>query len=354
MQIEKKVIARLDQCYSLGRLTYGGRPCFLVAAEKDDPCLLFSEEGELLDTVWQAPGGTMTVASLPGREGAFLATRKFYSPDDSKEASIILAQPGAQGGWEIRKLCDAPFVHRFGILERGGVRYLIVCCLKSGHEHEGDWRFPGACYGAVLPDDLSAYDEDHQLPLTLLKDGLLKNHGFSIFRDGEGESAIVGCEAGTLRFTPPAAPGGEWEIRQLLAVPTSDAVLMDFDGDGQPELGLISPFHGSSLTVWHLDGDGNYVPQWKCPLPEKDTEMLHATWACTLLGKPTWLVGWRKGTRDTVAVTWDPEAGDYVTAVIDRDVGCANIMHFTDQTGSDVVVAANRETDEVALYRITK
>ena len=30
--------------------------------------------------------------------------------------------------------------------------------------------------------------------------------------------------------------------------------------------------------------------------PEK-LEMLHATWACTLCGKPVWIVGHRKGTR---------------------------------------------------------
>lgn len=354
MRVEKKVIARLNKCYSIGRLTYRGENCFLVAAEKDDPCLLFSERGELLDTVWQSPGGAMTVAELPGQDGCFLSTQKFYSPNNSKEAGIVLAQPKAQGGWEVRRICDAPFVHRFGILERGGVRYLLVCCLKSGHEHEGDWRFPGACYGAVLPSDLSAYDESNQLPLTLLKDGLLKNHGFSLLRDERGDSALVGCEQGTFRFTPPAVPGGAWEIEQLLAVPSSDSVLMDFDGDGQPELGLIAPFHGASLTIWHLDEDGNYVPQWKYPAPEGDTEMLHATWACTLLGKPAWIVGWRKGTRDTVAITWDPEAGDYRAMTLDRDVGCANAMHFVDGTGTDIVVAANRESDEIALYRITE
>lgn len=354
MKVEKTVIARLNKCYSIGRLRHQGRSCFLVAAEQNDPCYLFSEQGELLDTVWQGPGGAMTLAALPGDSGAFLATQKFYSPDNSAEARIIVAEPDASGGWKLRTLCDAPFVHRFGILERGGLRYLIVCCLKSGHEHEGDWRFPGACYGAVLPDDLSPFGEDNQLPLTLLKDGLLKNHGFSLCRGPHGDSAIVGCEQGAFRFTPPEAPGGEWAVECLLPVPSSDSILMDLDGDGKPELGCISPFHGASLTIWHLDEDGNYVPQWKYPRPERETEMLHATWACTLLGKPTWIVGWRKGTRNTIAVTWDPAAGDYITQEIDHDVGCANALCFTDETGTDVIVAANRETDEIALYKITE
>lgn len=354
MKVEKKVIAQLNKCYSIGRLRYQGKPCFLVAAEQNDPCYLFSEQGELLDTVWQGPGGTMTLAALPGEKGGFLATQRFYSPDDSKEAKIVIAEPDEWGGWKVRTLCHAPFVHRFGILERGGVHYLIVCCLKSGHEHEGDWRFPGACYGAVLPGDLSQFGEKAPLPLTLLKGGLLKNHGFSLFRDTGGDSAVVGCEQGTFRFTPPETPGGQWDIQCLLPVPSSDSVLLDFDGDGQPELGCISPFHGAALTIWHLDEDGNYVPQWKYSRPEKETEMLHATWACTLLGKPTWIVGWRKGTRNTIAVTWDPAIGDYATQEIDHDVGCANALCFTDETGADRIVAANRETDEIALYRVTE
>ena len=213
MKIEKRVISNLNKCYAISRLTYQDKPAFLVAAEKHDPCYLFSEDGQLLDTVWTEPGGVMTMTPVPGTQNMFLATHQFYFP-------------------------------------------------------------------------------------------------------------------------------------------TSDAVLMDFDGDGKEELGCISPFHGASLTIYHLDVHGNYVPQWKLGLPEKDTEMIHATWACTLLGRPTWIVGWRKGTRDTVAITWDAQAGTYRTEYIDRSTGCANAMHFVNSQGKDVVVGTNREIDEVAMYII--
>jgi hypothetical protein len=350
MKVTKKVISNLNKCYSMTTLNYKGQPCFLVAAEKHDPCYLFSEDGTQLETVWTEPGGVMTMAQVPGSDGQFLATHQFYSPNDSKEAKIVIATPKGKDDWEIRTLCDAPFVHRFGILNRNGVNYLIVCCLKSGHEYKNDWRFPGACYGAVLPDDLSSFNQDNQLPLTVIKDGMLKNHGYSAIKVDGHDAAVVGCEQGTFLFNPPAAPGEDWEVQEVCSIPSSDSVLVDFDGDGKLELGCISPFHGASLTIYHLDDDGKYVPQWKYDRPEAETEMIHATWVCDLFGKPTWIVGWRKGTKNTIAITF--EDGAYKTEFIDQNTGCANAMHFVNSKGENVIVGTNREIDEVAMYTV--
>ena len=350
MKVTKKVISDLNKCYSIAPITVEGKPCFLVAAEKKDPCYLFSEDGEKLETVWTEPGGVMTMVQVPGVDGQFLATHKFYSPNDSLEAKIVIVTRKGKDDWEVRTLCNAPFVHRFGILNRGGTNYLIVCCLKTGHEYKNDWRFPGACFGAELPKDLSSYNEDNTLPLTLIMEGMLKNHGYSMTKHGGHDAALVGCEEGSFLFDPPAVKGGDWEVTQILDIPTSDSVLCDFDGDGKPELGVISPFHGNSLTIYHLDEHGNYVPQWKYGVPEKETEMLHATWADTILGKPSWIVGWRKGTKNTIIITWDAEAGDYRTEFIDQNTGCANAMHFVNSKGQDVVIGTNREIDEAALY----
>jgi hypothetical protein len=350
MKVTKKVISNLNKCYSMTTLNYKGQPCFLVAAEKHDPCYLFSEDGTQLETVWTEPGGVMTMAQVPGSDGQFLATHQFYSPNDSKEAKIVIATPKGKDDWEIRTLCDAPFVHRFGILNRNGVNYLIVCCLKSGHEYKNDWRFPGACYGAVLPDDLSSFNQDNQLPLTVIKDGMLKNHGYSAIKMDGHDAAVVGCEQGTFLFNPPAAPGEDWEVQEVCSIPSSDSVLVDFDGDGKLELGCISPFHGASLTIYHLDEDGKYVPQWKYDRPEAETEMIHATWVCDLFGKPTWIVGWRKGTKNTIAITF--EDGAYKTEFIDQNTGCANAMHFVNSKGENVIVGTNREIDEVAMYTV--
>ena len=262
---------------------------------------------------------------------------------------MIVTRRG-KGDWEVRTLCEAPFVHRFGILNRAGVNYLLVCCLKSGHSYKNDWRFAGACFAAELPEDLSAFGDGNLLELSLVQDDMLRNHGFSKAVWGGHEAAVVGWEQGAVRMEPPGGRGGGWTVTNPLPVASSDAVLMDFDGDGQLELGLISPFHGNSLTIWHLDEFGRYVPQWKYGAPEKETEMLHATWADTILGKPTWIVGWRKGTRCSIAITWDAEAGDYRAELFDSETGMANALHFVRSDGKDIVVGTNREVDEVAYY----
>ncbi|MBR0153231.1 MAG: hypothetical protein IJM26_05555 [Lachnospiraceae bacterium] len=354
MKVEKKVISNLNKCYSLSEVTVEGKHCFLVAAEKTDPCYLFAEDGTKLETVWTEPGGVMTMTPVPGTDGQFLATHKFYSPNDSAEAKIIIATRKAADDWEIRTLCHVPFVHRFGILSRGGVNYLIACALKTGHEYKNDWRFPGACFGAELPKDLSGFDEDHQLEMSPIMDGMLKNHGYAKISHGGHDAALVACEEGSFIFDPPMVRGGEWEVTQVSTVPSSDSILLDLDGDGKPELGCISPFHGNSLTIYHLDEHDNYVPQWKYEAPEKETEMIHATWACEMLGRPTWIIGWRKGTKNTIAITWDAEAGNYKCEFIDQNTGCANAMHFKNAEGVDIVVGTNREIDEVAYYTITE
>ena len=75
MRFEKKVISDLNKCYAISDLTFEGKHCFLVAAEKDDPCYLFSEDGTKLETVWEKPGGVMTMVPVPGAERPPLSAR---------------------------------------------------------------------------------------------------------------------------------------------------------------------------------------------------------------------------------------------------------------------------------------
>ena len=348
LNVTKKVIGELEKCYSLALLNYKGVDHVLCAAEKVNDCYLISLDGEIEETVWHGPGGVMTMQQVPGTDGQFLATRKFYSPNDSKEASIVIVTPRGKDDWEVRMLCDLPFVHRFDILQAGGRNYLIACALKSDHEYKDDWRFPGKVFVAELPADLSGYNDDHQLELTALKDNMLKNHGYYRHYEADGStSSIVSCDSGVYQFYPPQTAGGEWRIKQLVTDAASDGLLLDLDGDGVEELCTIAPFHGDTVNIYRQK-DGRYSLGYT--YPEK-LEFLHAIFGGEVCGQNTWIIGNRKGDRKLLAFTF--ENGEYKAQELDRGRGAANVMHYVYQ-GKDILIGANRETNEIARYELTR
>ena len=342
MKVSKKVISNLTKCYSIAPLTYQGKRHILVAAEKQDPCYLFDLEGNQEETVWEGPGGVMSMVQVPGSDGVFLATHKFYSPNDSKEAKIIIASPGPDGIWEIRTLVDLPHVHRFDIVTRNGVNYLIACALKSGHEYKDDWSSPGKVYAALLPADLSEFNEDHQLKLEVIKDDMLKNHGYyRVVRDGK-MSSLVCCDSGVFRFYPPTSSNPQWTVETLLDTPASDATLIDLDSDGKDELLVLSPFHGDTVLIYR-EKDGKYQLDYE--YPEK-IEFLHAIWSGEIQGKPVVMIGHRKGNRDLLKFSW--ENGQYQAELVDHDCGPANDYDIH-RDGKDYVIPTNREINAIAM-----
>lgn len=340
--MKKKILATLDKCYSIAPLRYKNTDHLLVAAEKTDRCILFDSDGREEETVWEGPGGVMSMVQIPGSEGQFLATQKFYSPNDSKEAKIVLVTP-ENGKWTVRTLVRLPFVHRFDILESDGRHYLIACCLKSGHEYKDDWSSPGKVYAALLPQNMDCFDEAQPLKLEVIQEGLLKNHGYCrVQRDGR-MSALVCSENGVLRFYPPTKENENWTIQTLLDTPASDAVLTDLDGDGRDELLIFSPFHGDTIRIYR-EKDGKYELDYE--YPEK-LDFLHAIWSGEIQGKPSVLIGHRKGQRNLMRLYW--ENGAYQAEVIDRDCGPANVYLFQ-KNGKDYAISANREINEIAMY----
>ncbi len=348
MKANKKVIGELEKCYSLAMLHYQNKDHFLVAAEKVNKCYLYDLAGSQEETVWEEPGGVMTMVQVPGTDGQFLATRKFYSPNDSKEASIVVVTPKGKNDWEVRTLTDLPFVHRFDIVTSGGVNYLIACALKSDHEYKEDWRFPGKVFAAVLPDDLSGFNDDHQLELTVLKEDMLKNHGYYRHQDAaDRTSSIISCDSGVYQFIPPEQAGGIWKIEQLTADAASDALLLDLNGDGREELCTIAPFHGDTVKIYEKKSGGFELAY---TYPEK-LEFLHAIFGGEVLGKPVWILGHRKGERYLLAFTY--ENGSYGAQTLDQGCGAANVLHYTYE-GKDVLIATNREINEIARYELTE
>ncbi len=345
MKVNKIKTHGLEKCYSICPLTYKGKEHILIAAEKVNKCLLFDPDGNLEETVWEEPGGTMAMVQLPGSDGEFLATHKFYSPNDSREAKIVLVSPRGKDDWQVRTLVDLPFVHRFDILTGGGVNYLIACTLKSGHEYRDDWRSPGKIWIGTLPEDVSGFDENHQLKLTVLKDGLLRNHGYCRVEENGRMWAAVAADNGIFKVVPPDEKDGAWSVETLTEDPGSDMTFADFDGDGELEMLVMTPFHGDTVKIYKkVDGVYTCIKTF-----EKPCEFSHAIWGDRILEKGMAIIGNRKGGRDLMACVYD--GGDYVLEVLDHDVGPANVRVYNKQ-GKVGMVSTNREIDQIAFYEI--
>lgn len=347
MKVTKRVLGHLEKCYALAPITYQGEPHFLVASELARACLLFDQNGNQKDVVWEKPGGVMSMVYVPGTNGQFLTTHKFFSFNDASEAVISIVTPISEGSWEIRTLVDLPFVHRIDIVERGGVRYLIACQLKSGHEYENDWRFPGKVFAARLPETLDGFDAAHQLELTVLKDNMPRNHGYYRVMEGDVPTCVISAENGIFRFVPPEHAGGEWEIKELTPDSASDAVLVDFDGDSRQELGVIAPFHGEKVRIYHED-NGAFHKVYEYG---KDIPFCHGFYGGMLCGRPALVVGHRAGARDLLVFTYDNESKTYMCQTLDQGVGPANVMVYQ-KDGRDILISANREIDEIAMYQL--
>ena len=208
---------------------------------------------------------------------------------------------------------------------------------------------PGKVYAAVLPDDLSGFNEDHQLELTVLKDGMLKNHGYyRILEDGV-ETALVSADNGVFQFFPPETAEGEWKVEQLLNTPASDATMVDMDGDGEKEMLVLSPFHGDTITIYKKK-DGKYESVYEF---EEKADFLHAIYGGTLCGEPVFIIGHRKAKRNLMVFTYNKDTASYEMQIVDEDCGSANCT-VINCGGKDVIIATNREIDEVAYYTVTK
>lgn len=351
MKYEKKVIAEdMEKCYAIGMFDGADAKSFVVGVEKEGPIVRFGLDGSKMETVVEGPGGVMTVTQVPGRDDQLLATYKFFSPNfGADQAKIVSYTHHPEGFWSQSTLCDLPYVHRFGLLNGAdGQLWLIACTIKSACRLiKNDWLTPGAVYVAPLSGALEQHNEDNQVKLTQVASYQVQNHGFWTAPDKS--YALVSTAAGVFRYTPPATVDGDWDVKCLIVQPTSDICKVDFDGDGVDEILTISEFHGDTLSVWHqTENADTYELAWTDPQKRK---FLHAIWSGTLVGEKCAVVGNRKDGRDLLRVWF--EDGEYHVEIIDHDFGPTNCWVYTDENGVDQIIAANRETNQVALYAVT-
>jgi len=342
MKIKKTFLKELNKCYSLAKINIADKKYVVCAAEKTDPCYMFDYNGNYIETLWDGPGGVMSMEQYEGEYPTLIATYQFYSPNDSKNAKIVYYQK-INNEWKMEVLVDLPFVHRFGVISRNKVNYLVACTLKSDHQYKDDFTTPGKVYVGKLENDLTSYNENHQLKMEPILDGVFHNHGFFKTTESNYEICLVGSDQGVHKITPPEKENEKWKIEHLIEHATSDMLFVDFDNDGQQELLTLAPFHGNELLIYKLK-NGKYENVYTHP---EKLDFLHAITTMTLNGKQVAIIGNRGGEKQLLCISYDKQ---YKVDVIDQGAGPANCLCFDENK----LIAANRETNEIAMYEFIK
>lgn len=341
MKIEKKFLTKLHRCYATSSTVIDGEKKILFATEGEGACYMYSGAEFEQSTVWDGPGGTMSIVAVPGKNGDFLAVQNFFPTFQSENATIVWGKPEADGKWQVKTLFKLPYIHRFDILSANGVHYFIGCTLCTSKTEKEDWSDPGKIYVAVIPENL-----DEPMELKIIKTGMTKNHGYSRATWHGKMAGMVTCEEGVFAVTPPQKTGEAWTIETVLERPVSDIAVIDIDGDGEDELVTIEPFHGNQFLI-NKKTENGYQAVYQYP---EEMEFGHVVWGGQLRGVPTIIGGQRRHAKDLFYIQY--QNGEYVKTTIETDIGPSNVAVINDKD-RDIIISANREIGEAVLYLVT-
>lgn len=343
MNFEKQVLTTLPSCYSANSIVVDGETRILVASEGEGPCLAWtSPDYSEVHTVWEGPGGTMSIVPIPGTNGEFLAVQKFFRMFQWEDAKVVHVRPLESGAYEVTDILHLPYIHRFDLLTVGDRHYFVACTLATTKESKEDWSSPGKIW-------VGEYTGVGALEITVLKDGITKNHGYSrLTQDGIMRGLVTG-EEGAFEVTPPQSPDSGWTVNQFMDWPISDISAIDIDSDGELEFATIEPFHGEYFRVYKKI-DGIFKKVFEHP---EITEFYHVVVGATLRGVPVFIGGCRRGKQQLFYVRASGTNPLKLEAVIiEEGVGPSNVCVLNEKD-RDIIVTANRETDEAALYIVS-
>jgi hypothetical protein len=344
MEFEKKLMGDLKGCYAISNITIDSQTHILAATEDKGKCILFSKEGKLESTIWEAPGGTMSFAPIPGQNGDFLAVQNFYPGFDAEKSTIAWVSHQEDGSWTTNTVLNLPYVHRIGIITSNNIKYFVAAVLCESKSSIDDWSSAGKLYACVLPDS-----SDKPFELKVVKDNIKKHHGFCFSKYNDKEACYISGDEGLFAVLPPTIPGEDWESVVILERPVSDIAFIDIDGDKQDELVTIEPFHGNEFLIYKLI-DGRFEKIYKYP---HKIAFAHVVWGGLLRGIPTIIGGCRRENKELFYIQCNGERPPVFTSHnIDTGGGPCNIVVVNDQD-KDYIYVTNGETNQIVMYTVT-
>jgi hypothetical protein len=348
MKITHRTLARLERGYSITLLDSSGPglPSFVAGSEGEGELLCFDAPGFKPRVIARAPGGYISSACFR-RDGArFLVASTLFKPGFNAAASALRVYPLDEGEMPPSgPVAAIPYAHRVAVLEREGRSWVLVSTLCAAKASTDDWSQPGGIHCLAVPRAAEPWPAPR-----LVFPGLNKNHGFDFARLGRArrEGYLVSALEGLFFLPIPADPDGEWTPERIADGEHSDAFAFDWNGDGEPEIFSISPFHGNVLTHHRPTPRG-----WEGEVIHDDLEFGHIVWAGDFLGRPGLLGGSRRGRKELRL--YRPSAGGgvdthYVT--IDEGIGPSQLVVVPMGPRRAVLYVAAHGVNEIRLYEL--
>lgn len=349
MRVRRRTLARLARGYSIALFPPprdGGLPAFVCGSEGEDSLLFFEPPGFEARVVAHKPGGFISTAPFVCGGRRYVAGATLFKPGfNGADATLQLYALDGDGEAEPTLIGPAPYTHRVAHLRQNGRDRLLISTLCSGKSEREDWSQPGGIFLAEAPDDLR-----RPWPMRPIVTGLRKNHGMDFARLGrEGRAGyLLSCMDGLLFMAIPRNPEEDWTTTCIDPGEHSDAYAFDWDGDGEPEIFSISPFHGHVLSLHKRTPRG-----WERRVIHEDLAMGHIVWAGEFLGRPGLLAGSRRDRRELRLYRPTADGGvdpDY--EIIDEGIGPTQIAVLPRGADAAVLYVAAHGVDEVRLYEI--
>lgn len=340
MKCRKVHLADLEMVYAITAMEVDGKVYCLAASEKrQGACYLIDPESGKVHTVWDGPGGVMTLLPLEG-EQAFLSIEEFYPVFASEQASIWKTELSMkEDGLAVKKerLCNLPFVHRIGMLKGTDGLYLVGASLCSGKDYVEDWSRPGGIY-------VGKYEKGQPIELENIYLGLTKNHGMFLQERTDGsQRMLIGASEGILTVEH----DGQWKTRLLPGGETSDLWTEDFDGDGREEIAVIQGFHGEHIRILKEQEEGFRV------IGELPIHFGHVLWAGRILGELYVIGGSRSEDKALTLYRVIPgEKPEFEAMVLDEGTGATQISVSIEEDHA-VIFAANHGAGSIDMYVLT-